>query len=553
MMKNKMTRILSLVIVLSMIFTTVAFAAPKHKQFEHYNKKYELKSEDYENALKSLINKEIVKGYGNGDYGLSGNVKRGDVIVMIIRMLEKSGKLDLDDYDDIKEAFEDVYESDYFYDSINKAKKLGIAKGDGEFFKPNKPVSVQEAIWLVARAADSLGLEIDEDSMIKDLEEIYEGELDKFAKRRDVFWMIYFVLGEVEFDEDDQDEVVKFNDIKLTMKDGNQLDFSDSWFVRAYNAKITDKNKDELEYVKFNLPKNGGTLYYEYDEDVRKNTLISEKTKYYLGDDEDYIIENISFVPEKYFKGTVTIGYTAYTEEDSYTGLIKITVDYETFKPINYKVLENEYVTFVRTDFNDLIEEVKFEIPNDKVGTLYFDEDGDGKPDSDENIDKDTVFERTQLNRIIFKPYQDFDGEAVIKYTAYDKDDEYNKGEIIIKVEPVQEIPTLKFTPNYKDEYIKIDFEEKLDELIVNDKPVDIDDLDYVKFELPAKGTLKIKLEGKTLTNVDKNVSYELGEIEYIRYEFVDDIKVNLNYTVYVEKTNIDDKGYDGLFIIDIR
>lgn len=552
MMKNKMTRILAIVIVLSMIFTTVAFAAPKHKQFEHYNKKYELKEEDYKNALNALINKEIVKGYGNGDYGLSGNVKRADVIVMIIRMLED--KLDLEDSKTLKDAFEDVYESDYFSDAIKKAKKLGIAKGDGKYFNPNKPVKVQEAIWLVARAANSLGLDIDDESMIEDLEDIYEGELDKFAKRRDVFWMIYFIIGYVDFDdEDDQDEVIKFNDIKLTMNDNNQLDFSDSWFTRVYNSKITVKDKDELEYVKFNLPKNGGTLYYEYDEDLRKNTLVSDKTKYYLGDDEDNIIRDISFVPEKYFNGTVSIGYTAYTEEDYYTGLIKITVDYKTLEPINYKVLENEYVKFVRSDFYSDIEEVKFELPNSKVGTLYFDEDNDGKPDSDENITEGTLFKRTQLNKIIFKPYQDFDGEVVINYTAYDEDDEYSIGEIIITVGPVQEIPRLKFTPNYKDEKIDIDFEDKLEDLIEDNKPVDLDDVDYVKFELPTKGILMIKLEGKTIENVIKDKEYTLGEIEYIRYEFEDDIKVDLNYTVYVEKVSTDDKGYDGLFIIDIR
>lgn len=544
-MRNKILRIMSLVIVLSMIFTTVAFAAPKHKQFEHFNKKYELKTEDYEDALKALISKSIVKGYGNGNYGLSGNVKRGDVIVMIIRMMEKYEDIDVDD---VKDTFEDVYKSDYFYDSIKKAKKLGIAKGDGKYFNPNKPVTVQEAIWLIERAGEALGIEIEDDS-IDELEEIYKDELNKHAKRRDVFWMLYYVLDEVDFDND-KDEVIKFNDIKLNIDKSNKLDFSDSWFKRAYDAKIDDKN--ELEYVKFELPKSGGNLYYDYDEDARKNSLVSEKTKYYLGDDEDDILRNISFVPDKYFKGTVTIAYTAFTDDDSYTGLIKITVNYEALEPIYYKVLENEYVKFVRTDFNNILEKVKFEIPDNKVGTLYFDEDRDGKPDNSENIEKDTVLEISQLNRIIFKSYQDFDGDVVIKYTAYDSDEIYY-GEIKITVQPVQEIPTLKFTPDYEDEYFDIDIEDKLEDLIIDNKPVDIDDIDYVKFELPAKGTLKIKLEDKRLTSVVKDESYKLDNIEYIRYEFVDDIKVNINYTVYEEKTNSDDKGYDGLFVIDIR
>ena len=662
-MKNKMFRILALVIAFSMIFTTIAFAAPKNKRFEHFNKKYEkyqLKIEDYEDALKELIKKQIVKGYGNGDYGLSGNVKRGDVIVMIIRMLENDKNIKLD-VDDIKDVFEDVYESDYFYDSIKKAKKLGIAKGNGKYFNPNKPVTVQEAIWLIERAGETLGLDL-EDEIIDELENIYEGELKDFAKRRDIFWMLYYVLGQVDVDDDveldditinidsssqysfdvekfedifddadididyitfdlpikygtlyvdsvkarnviesedtkfyvdDNDEkeiediiyvpnknfngtdIIKYyaydgdesytgllnmkvnvnkdlTDIKLDMSDESQLDFKDSWFIRAFNDTVKDDD-EELEYVKFTLPKEGGTLYYDYDEDVRKNTLVSEKVGYYLGDDEDNLIRNISLIPEKNFKGTVIVGYTAYSEEDSYTGLIKITVDYKTLDSLDYKVLENEYVNLDKDDFKDFITEVTFEIPDTKVGTLYYDIDEDGKPESREVISRKTVYKIDQLDDIIFKPYVGFDGDVVIKYTAYDKYDDVYYGNIKITVGAVQEIPTAKFTPKFTEDNLVIDLVDKLEDLLYNNDSIDIDDLDYVKFDLPEIGTLKIKLNGKTIKNVVENDSYNLDEIEYIKYYFEDDVKVNLNYTVFEERNNADDISYNGLFIIDIR
>ncbi|MGD9566969.1 MAG: S-layer homology domain-containing protein [Sedimentibacter sp.] len=340
-MKNKhMVRILSLVVVLSMIFTTVAFATPENKKFEKDSKKTELKDEDYNQALLSLIEKEIVKGYGKGDYGLSGNVKRGDVIVMIIRALDLE-----DDYDakeisenylnmmsDDEDDFDDVNDkSAYYYGPIKIAKKLGIAKGDGRYFKPNKPVTIQEAIWLIERAEDILDDDIDIDlGKIEELAEIYAGELNDFAKRRDVFWMLYYVLDGAVSDDDEAEET-ELTDIKLDMNDDSELAFSDSWFNRAFNVlKDADSDVEDLEYVEFELPAKNGTLYYDYDEDEVRNTLVNEETKYYIAteDDDDKEIKNITLVPKTYFSGTITIEYNAFDENGvSYQGFMKITVD----------------------------------------------------------------------------------------------------------------------------------------------------------------------------------------------------------------------------------
>lgn len=562
MKSKRMLRIMSFVIVLSMIFTTVAFATPGNKKHKHFSKEYELDDDDYEDALRSLIEKEIVKGYGKGEYGLSGNVKRGDVIVMIVRMLDKYNIIDQDDYDDEElgdnylKIFNDVDYTEYYYGPIKIAKKFNIAKGDGLYFKPNKPVTIQETIWLIERAGDLLDIDDFDSEKIDELEAIYEGELNEFAKRRDVFWMLYYVLDEQEVEDDEDD--VEFKDIKLDMGDDDQLDFNDSWFIRAYNAAVTDKDKDSLEYVKFSIPKDGGKLYYEYDDEKSKNTLVLEKYKYYLGDDEDNIVEEISFVPNKNYSGTTTIEYTAYTEEEeSFSGLIKITVDNENLENLSYKVKENEYVKFDKDDFEDFIDGVKLEIPNSKVGTLYFDRDKDGKPESGEVISKSTVYERDQLDYIIFKPYQNFKGEAVVKYAGYEylnDGDEAYYGEIKITVEAAQEIPTLKFSVDYDDEKIDIKFNQKLNDLIANDKTIDFDDLDYVKFQVPENGTLKIKLDNRSsLINVDEKDSYELDDIEYIRYVFDEDENTNINYTVYDETTKSDDKPYRGLFVIEMR
>lgn len=559
-MNKRMVRILSLVVVLSMLFTTAAFASPKHKRFEHFGKKYEIKMEEYEEALQKLINKEIVKGYGNGDFGLSGNVKRGDVIVMIMRMLEKYEDLDIE-YEDVEEVFEDVYKNDYFYISIVKAKKLGIAKGDGKYFNPNKPVTVKEAILLIDRAGEKLGLNVT-DKIIDELEAIYENELDKFAKRRDIFWMIYYVLDLVEYEEpDDEDkEETDLADIKLNMSDNDdEIEFLDEWFTKVFNDLMkVDSDVEDLDYIKFDMPVKNGKLYYNYDdEDGDDNDLVEEEIKYYTGNSGTNKVDKITLVPNDNYSGTITVKYYAYDEDgESYEGYMKITVENDMLlENIEYKTKENESLTFDKDDFESFIEEVQFVLPNSKIGTLYFDDDKDGKPEDDELVGKSEKVNYKDLDNIIFVPYIDYDGKVVIKYIGINKieneDDDVYSGEVIISVSEVQEITTLRFNADYDDDEFQIDFYEKLDDQI-DDVDDLMEDFDYVKFAEPEEGTLKIKLDGSKLKDVDPANSYDIEDIEYIMYVFESKGDAELIYTVYDDDTEID-KAYDGKFILTIK
>jgi hypothetical protein len=541
-----------------MIFTTAAFASPKHKRFEHFDKKYEIKIEEYEDALQKLINNEIVKGYGNGDYGLSGNVKRGDVIVMIMRMLEKYEDLDIE-YDDVEEVFEDVYKNDYFYGSIAKAKKLGIAKGDGKYFNPNKPVTVKEAILLVDRAGEKLGLNVT-DKIIDELETIYEGELDKFAKRRDIFWMIYYVLDLVEYEEpDDEDsEETDLADIKLNMSDEDEIEFLDEWFAKAFNDLMKeDSDVEDLDYIKFDMPVKNGKLYYNYDaDDGDDNDLVDEEIKYYTGTSGTNRVDKITLVPNDNYSGTVTVKYYAYDEDgESYEGYMKITVENDMLlEDVEYKALENETVTFDKDDFESFLEEVQFVLPNSKIGTLYFDDDKDGKPEDDELVGKSEKLNFKDLDNIIFVPYIDYDGKVVIKYIGINhvenEEDDVYSGEVIITVSEVQEITTLRFNAEYDDDEFQIDFYEKLEDQ-VNDDDL-MEDFDYVKFAEPEEGTLKIKLDGSKLKDVDIDNNYDIEDIEYIKYVFESKGDAELIYTVYDDDTEID-KAYDGKFVLTIK
>lgn len=550
-MRNKrVLQILALVVVLSMIFTSAVFATPGHKKFKRNSKQYELNIEEYDNALKSLIEKEIVKGYGKGDYGLSGNVKRGDVIVMIVRAFQLE-----DDYDveELSENFLDIVDKDhYFYAPVGIAKKLGIAKGDGKYFKPNKPVTIQEAIWLIERSDDLVNKNIDEDT-IDELEEIYKDELNDFAKRRDVFWMLYYVLDGTVTD-DGKVEETELTEIKIDMNDDSELAFLDSWFNRVFNnLKDDDDDVEDLEYVEFELPIDNGTLYYDYDEDDDKNTLVNEDTKYYIAteaDDDDKEIKDITLVPKDNFSGTISIKYYAFDLEGaSYEGLLKITVERnEDLDDIKYTVKENNTLRFDYRSFESYIDEVVFTLLDEKVGTLYFDDDKDGKLEDDEEILKNEAITRSDLRYVYFVPYQDIKDEITINYVAYDGDDEL-EGRVIVTIESVQEIPTLSLEKRLRDESVEIDFEDNLYESIGRDL---YNEIDYAKFALPSKGQLMIKYDGNDYKSVVKDTKYYIDDIEAIKYIFDVRGTVDINYTVYDEDTTIEDKAYDGLITIEV-
>lgn len=549
MMKGKISKILSLVMVISMLFTTAAFAKPWSAPGQM--KKFMRNKESYEKAADYVQKWDIIKGYGNGNFGYGDYVKRGDIAVMIVRAFNLS--MLIDDVEDLNESFIDVVSDNYFYVPIQIAKNLGIAKGDGKHFKPKDMVTIQEAIWLIERSVNVASDKLEFHDV--DLEDLFdEKELSNYAKRQDIALMLYYVLTGDDLDNKNSDKG-EIPNIELTMDDNDDiLNFKDSWFDKAFN-KIN--NRDNIDYIKFILPDNSkGTLYYEYDESESKNTLVSEKYKYYLGNREDSIIENITFIPKNNFIGTLTIEYIAYDDEgESYSGLIKIIVDRdEVLKVINYNALENEYINFDKDDFSSFIDNVKFAIPNEKVGKLYFDDDSDGKPESDELISKSDVFDYEEIDDIIFVPYQDYSGEVVIKYTAYEyvknTDEEVYSGEIKITVEAVQDIPTLKLNEDYEEEEIQIDFVDKLEDLVSNNL---FDDFDYVKFDTPKKGTLQIKLEDSSrFKNIDIDKRYEIDEIEYIKYIFDDKGTVDINYTVYATDSNID-KAYEGVFRIVIE
>lgn len=114
-----------------------------------------------QDAIISLKSKGIISGVSETEFAPQNNIKRGDFILILMRMLKIENEVDGN--------FADVAEGSYYYDAIAKAKAAGIATGDGENFMPESTITRQDLITLAYRAFANLGyIEKKEDTSVLD-------------------------------------------------------------------------------------------------------------------------------------------------------------------------------------------------------------------------------------------------------------------------------------------------------------------------------------------------------------------------------------------------
>ncbi len=97
-----------------------------------------------ENAIYTLKDKGIISGISNTEYAPANNIKRGDFILVLTRMLKLENTF--------TENFADVPSTAYYYDALGRAKAAGIASGDGVNFMPENTITRQDLITLAYRA-----------------------------------------------------------------------------------------------------------------------------------------------------------------------------------------------------------------------------------------------------------------------------------------------------------------------------------------------------------------------------------------------------------------
>jgi len=104
-------------------------------------------------AIDRLYEKEVVNGVGNNKFEPGRNTKRGDFIVMSVRGFKLSCEF--------SENFKDVPKSSYYYNHIGIAKALGVAKGNGTVFEPEKSITREDIVVLLSRVLSVSGVKLE--------------------------------------------------------------------------------------------------------------------------------------------------------------------------------------------------------------------------------------------------------------------------------------------------------------------------------------------------------------------------------------------------------
>ena len=201
-----------------------------------------------------------------------------------------------------------------------------------------------------------------------------------------------------------------------------------------------DVTQEELDYVKFSIPSSTyGTMYYKYN--TRSQVKVSSTTKYYDND-----LDDITFIPNPSYIGTVVITYKGYNiDDEDYTGAVKITVTKEVPVAGDIKISTKEDVAikFDDEDFNDACEDatgeeldyVTFTLPSSRNGKLYYNYTSPTKYDSEVTASRKYYYDDTpSIYRITFVPYKDYYGTVTIKYTGYNIDGVSFTGSVKVEV-----------------------------------------------------------------------------------------------------------------------
>lgn len=129
--------------------------------------------------IESLAAQGIIAGTSATTFSPGNNITRADFICLLVRTLKLTAE--------VESNFDDVVPSDYFYNEVGTAKKLGITLGTGDNrFKPRENISRQDMMVIVARAMKIAGMELDESasdiSIFQDSEEVAPYALSAVAQ-----------------------------------------------------------------------------------------------------------------------------------------------------------------------------------------------------------------------------------------------------------------------------------------------------------------------------------------------------------------------------------
>lgn len=111
-----------------------------------------------EESIKKLASTGIISGDGKGSFNPSGNSKRADVVIMLIKLLG------LENYYVSDNDFLDVFEDKYYFNYVSTAKYFGIVNGSNGYFNPENNISRQDTMVMVSNILKQLDISLDTNS-----------------------------------------------------------------------------------------------------------------------------------------------------------------------------------------------------------------------------------------------------------------------------------------------------------------------------------------------------------------------------------------------------
>ena len=487
-----------LAVCLMLTLVTVPAAAAGSNNFSSYTY-----SRQY------VVEHGIMKGDGNGNYFFNDNVKRGDCILLIVRTFE------FPTYSGFP-AFKDVPEDSYYRDAIATMRAIGVARGDGTNFFPERNITLEEGFLLVTRSLELADARLKSPAATEaGLRALFgtRSVLDT-ATRDDIAAMLYYArTGNAP---DVPYKTPGSTAISYSTQSGKAVSFNAADFTAAASGQVP-------AYVKFTLPSSVvGRLYYRYG--TAASEAVTAATAYYLSGTPD--VSRVSFLPATGFVGTVTLLYTAFDAKGNqlYTGEIKINVTRAQAtgeETIRYSTKNGAPVTFKAEDFRavatlmsvDVLSFVRFTPPAPNQGTLtYFD------GTTTRAVTSTTLLYTARtpyLSYVTFTPAADFSGTVEISYTAYNTyNDLMYTASVVIEVSASVNASGEILLKGQKNTPVKLDTAAFVDAAMA----LKGGGIDRVQFLLPTStfGKLYYRYGTTGETAVSASTNYYIGRAPYL-------------------------------------
>ncbi len=360
------------------------------------------------------------------------------------------------------------------------------------------------------------------------------------------------------------------NDLTATIKAGEAVRLT----TIAEISKAYEEGGDgTLGYVYFTLPdSSAATMRYNYST-KSSGEPVNESTAYYITGSSRKYLKDVWLIPAEDYSGSFYLYYEAYNSKGASPlfGRIKVTISNYSLKDLNYSVYQDEFLSFsdVVDDINSKFrtsdvasgsfDYVRFTLPGTNYGTLYYNYKSDLEKGT--KVKASDSYYRTgtgkQLVDVVFLPNPTYTGSFVLKYNAFDEDDNDFSGEININVkESRYDLETLVLATR-SGQVLKMPAEE-IEEIIADaSKGAEYEYLYFSDLPMSRSGELLYKYssgnKGTAVEESDEDIYYRTGQEKlFSDVSFVPakdySGEAEIEYRAFVSKTEY----YDGKIIVRI-